>query len=112
MSDAEPDVVEITTTDLAEARTAGAYLLDVRRDDEYTAGHVPGAVHIPLDQLPERWGEVPNDRRVHVICAVGARSLAAAKALAGAGLDAVNVAGGTKAWVAEGRPTAVGSEPG
>lgn len=108
MTDAEPTVPEETTADLADALAAGAYVLDVRRDEEFVEGHVPGAVHIPLDQLGERWGEVPTDRRVHVICAMGGRSLAAAKALAGAGLDVVNVAGGTLGWIEEGRPVDTG----
>ena len=112
MADTEPVVPEVTTDDLAAALDRGAYLLDVRRDDEYEAVHVPGAVHIPLDQLEQRWQEIPDDRRIHVICASGMRSLAAAKALTTAGLEAVNVAGGTNAWVDEGRPAASGRDPG
>lgn len=82
----------------------GVFVLDVRRDDEYAEKHVPGVVLIPLDQLGARVDEVPRDRAVWVICAAGARSMNAATALRGAGVDAVSVAGGTNKWVEEGRP--------
>jgi rhodanese-related sulfurtransferase len=80
----------------------GATLLDVRHPDEWAAGHVPDAVFLPLDQLDDRYTELPTDRRIVVICRSGARSARAAEALVGAGYDAVNLAGGMKAWVAEG----------
>lgn len=112
MTHADTDNLEVSIADLSDAREQGAYVLDVRRDEEYTEAHVPGAVHIALDQLADRWGEVPKDQRVYVICASGHRSLVAAKALAEAGVDAVSVAGGTKAWLAEGRPAATGTTPG
>lgn len=91
----------------------GAWLLDVREDDEWTAGHVPGARHIPLGQLGARTAEVPHDEVVYVICRSGGRSGRAAEALAGAGWDAVNVAGGMQDWAAAGRPmtTDSGAEP-
>src|SRR2546429_7899787 len=98
------DELEVTTADLATARERGAEVLDVRTDEEWASGHVPGARHIPLDELSERSEELPTDARIYVICAGGGRSMAAAKALAGAGFDAVSVAGGTKQWIEEGRP--------
>ncbi|MFV2197932.1 rhodanese-like domain-containing protein [Nocardiopsis sp. LOL_012] len=76
----------------------GACLLDVREDDEWSAGHAPGAVHIPLGLLGQRAGEVPKDTKVYVVCRVGGRSAQAAMALNQAGWDAVNVAGGMQAW--------------
>jgi rhodanese-related sulfurtransferase len=82
----------------------GAFLLDVREDDEWTAGHVPGALHIPLGQLNERYQEIGQDRELYVICRSGARSAHAAQALAGAGWDARNVADGMIGWHAAGRP--------
>ncbi len=82
----------------------GVWLLDVREDDEWAAGHVPGARHIPLGQLGARAAEVPKDELVYVICRSGARSGRAAQALAGAGWRAVNVAGGMQDWAAAGRP--------
>jgi len=92
---------------------AGAYLLDVREDDEWAAGHAPGAVHVPLGELGERFGELPPDREVYVICRVGQRSAYAARALGGAGLNAINVAVGMAGWAAAGRPmiSEDGAEP-
>ncbi|MFI6579111.1 rhodanese-like domain-containing protein [Nocardiopsis sp. NPDC050513] len=90
-----------------------AYLLDVREDDEWRSGHVPGAVHIPLGRLGERAGEIPQDRRVYVVCRVGGRSAQAVAALNQAGWDTVNVAGGMRAWEHAGRDMAAesGAEP-
>jgi rhodanese-related sulfurtransferase len=82
----------------------GAWLLDVREDDEWAAGHAPGARHIPLGQLGARTTEVPQDEVVYVICRSGRRSDLAAQALTRAGWEAVNVAGGMQDWAAAGRP--------
>ncbi len=98
------DAPEVTTDDLAAAVEVGAVVLDVRTPEEWAGGRVPGAVHIPLDELSARWEELPGDQRIYVVCAAGGRSLRAATALAGAGVDAVSVAGGTKQWAEEGRP--------
>jgi rhodanese-related sulfurtransferase len=81
-----------------------AVLLDVREDDEWAAGHAPDAVHLPATQLMARYGEVPADREVHVICRTGGRSARVTQWLNDSGFDAVNVAGGMSAWVAVGRP--------
>ena len=82
----------------------GAWLLDVRQPDEWTAGHVPQARHIPLGQLGARTAELPQDQQIYVICRTGARSARAVQALNGAGWQAVNVAGGMQDWAAAGRP--------
>jgi rhodanese-related sulfurtransferase len=91
----------------------GAWLLDVRENDEWAAGHAPEARHIPLGELSARAGEVPRDQVVYVICRSGARSGRAAQALAAAGWEAINVAGGMQDWAAAGRPmtTDSGAEP-
>jgi rhodanese-related sulfurtransferase len=81
-----------------------AWLLDVREDDEWAAGHVPGACHIPLGQLGARTAELPMDDEIYVICRSGMRSARASQALNGAGWRAVNVAGGMQHWAAAGRP--------
>jgi len=80
----------------------GATLLDVRHPEEWEAGHAPEAVFLPLDELGDRYTELPTDRTIVVICRSGARSARATEALVGAGYNAVNLAGGMKAWVAEG----------
>jgi rhodanese-related sulfurtransferase len=100
---------EVTSADLP----AGAFLLDVREDDEWAAGHAPGAVHVRLRELGARFGELPGDREVYVICRTGHRSAYAAQALAGAGLNAINVSDGMTGWAVAGRPmiSENGAEP-
>ena len=82
----------------------GAWLLDVREDDEWIAGHAPGATHIPLGQLGARGAEVPRDETIYVICRSGARSARAAFALNESGWSAVNVGGGMQDWAAAAGP--------
>ena len=79
-------------------------LVDVRTPGEFGGGHVPGAVNIPLDQLPNRLAELESYKggEVHLVCRSGGRSGRAAQLLAGEGYQAVNVAGGTLAWQAAG----------
>jgi molybdopterin-guanine dinucleotide biosynthesis protein A/rhodanese-related sulfurtransferase len=107
---ATDDIPEIDVTALAARHAAGAPVLDVRREDEYAEGHVPGAVLIPLDQLGARMAEVPEGE-VLVICRSGARSAAAVRALNEAGRTTCNVAGGTLAWIEAGHPVVTGPEP-
>jgi rhodanese-related sulfurtransferase len=83
---------------------ADGYLLDVREDDEWRAGHAPEAVHLPLSELVARVGEVPEDREVYVICKVGGRSEQAVRYLNQLGRTTVNVSGGMLAWEAAGKP--------
>lgn len=80
------------------------YLLDVREQDEWDAGHAPEAVHIPMGRLNDRAGEIPRDREVYVICRSGVRSAQVTVALNQAGWMARNVDGGMQAWAAAGRP--------
>lgn len=95
--------IEVTIEDLAQQLDKGAYVLDVREDDEYASGHVPGAHHIPLGQLEARIDEVEDGGRVWVICRSGARSQKGADILFNNGVDAVSVAGGTMGWIDSGR---------
>lgn len=104
------DVPEIDVSRLVDARAAGAPVIDVRRDDEYAEAHVPGAHLIPLDDVVERIDEVPTTGTVYVICATGVRSAKAVQHYRAQGIDAVNVAGGTRAWIEAGLPT--DSDPG
>ena len=91
----------------------GAFLLDVRNDDEWEVGHAPAATLVPLGQLSDRVEELPTDRRIVVVCRSGARSGRAAAARVGAGYDAVNLAGGMQAWAAVGLPVVTDAgEPG
>lgn len=106
-------MLEVDVDQLERARAEGTPLIDCREPDEYVAGHVPGAVLIPMSQFVERAGEVPSDRQVYVICGVGGRSLKVVEWLRRQGYgEAFSVAGGTKAWVESGRPVVEGDEPG
>lgn len=87
-----------------------AYLVDVREDDEWLAGHAPDALHIPLGVLGERSDQIPRDRAVYVICRAGTRSARAVQALNAAGWQALNVADGMQGWESAGR--AMASESG
>jgi rhodanese-related sulfurtransferase len=103
-------VPEIDVGRLAEFRDSGVRVVDVRQPDEYATAHVPGAQLIPLNTVPERCDEVPDSGTVYVICATGARSHRAAEYYRSRGIDAVNVAGGTVAWIDAGFATEVGLE--
>ena len=81
----------------------GLPVLDVREDDEWAAGHIEGALHIPLAELPARVDEIPADQTL-VVCKAGGRSARAVMYLAQQGYDVVNLAGGMLDWEAAGRP--------
>lgn len=84
--------------------TEQTYLLDVREDDEWRAGHIPGATHIPMSGLLARVAEVPKDREVVVVCKVGGRSAQVTAYLRQQGWDNVaNLDGGVVDWVHAGR---------
>lgn len=112
MGDVNPG--ELPTASVSELPGDGLALLDVREPDEWAAGHAPGAVHIPLGELPARVGELnalPDDKPLYVVCRSGGRSARATAWLNASGWDAVNVAGGMISWHSEGRPV-VGEHPG
>lgn len=106
------DVPEIDIAEAARRIAAGTPVVDVREPDEYVAGHVPGAPLIPLGTVAARAGELPTDREVLVICKAGGRSRSAAEHLRGVGVDAVNIAGGTMAWIEAGHEVVTGDQPG
>jgi rhodanese-related sulfurtransferase len=99
--DAAAAVPEVEAEEGHRLVEEGAFLLDVREADEWAAGHAPEATWIPMGELQSRIDDVPRDRTVVAICRSGARSLAVAGALRGAGIDAVNLAGGMRAWAGE-----------
>ena len=101
-----------TEFDLPAGEAPTAVLLDVREDDEWQLGHAPGAVHIPLSDVPARYGEVDPDADLYVVCRQGGRSLEAVKYLVNLGYEAVSVVGGMVAWQQAGRPlTAESGQP-
>jgi rhodanese-related sulfurtransferase len=73
-------------------------LLDVRDDDEFAEGHVPGAVNIPLADLRRDFSALPKDRPVVAYCKVGQRGYYAVRFLRQHGIDARNVTGGILTW--------------
>ena len=79
-------------------------VVDVRYPNEWQAGHIDGAVHIPGDYIFDRVGELDPARPVVTVCRSGSRSAEAAKDLASEGFDVENLEGGIDAWVAEGLP--------
>ena len=85
-------------------------VLDVRESEEWDAGHINGALHIPLAELPHRVAELPSEAHVVTVCRVGARSAVATAFLQAAGRDAVNLSGGMVAWQHAGRPVVSSGE--
>lgn len=75
-------------------------ILDVRTAAEYRRGAIPGALHIPLEELRKRLGELPKDKVICIYCAVGIRSYAAARILLQNGFQAKNISGGYLTWCA------------
>lgn len=106
------DVPEIDVDELAALREQGAQVIDVREPDEYTEAHVPGALLIPLATVPDQLEQFPTEGPVYVICAAGGRSRKASEFLRGNGVDAINIAGGTRAWLAAGFPFSTGTDAG
>ena len=97
------DLLASTKAQIREVETAeadamrageGVVVLDVREPDEYAAGHVAGAVNVPLSQLRTRHGELPRDRKLAVYCAAGQRAYYATRFLLQNGYDAANLSGG------------------
>lgn len=92
----------------AAAVPSEGFVLDVREDDEWAAGHVEGALHIPMSDFVNRFGDLteaaPDGARVHVMCRVGGRSAQVTQYLVRQGIDAVNIDGGMQAWDGAGRP--------
>ncbi|MGM1029595.1 MAG: rhodanese-like domain-containing protein [Actinomycetota bacterium] len=88
--------------DITPAEVLDRPIVDVREQHEWDAGHADGAIHIPMGEVVARLDEVPDGAAV--ICRSGARSAQVVAYLEQQGRDAVNVAGGTTRWAAEGRP--------
>ncbi|MFD9716538.1 rhodanese-like domain-containing protein [Streptomyces sp. NPDC059076] len=97
----------LPSVDVAAVPSDGL-VLDVREAEEWAAGHVDGALHVPMSDFVARFGEVTeavaNGRRAFVMCRVGGRSAQVTQYLVQQGIDAVNIEGGMLAWDGAGRP--------
>jgi len=98
----------MNATDFSKQR-ADHYLLDVREDDEWQAGHIDGAQHIPLGQLAGRIAELPTGRSIVAVCRSGSRSATAVRGLRQMGYTAENLDGGVTAWSKAGLPLVDGA---
>ena len=94
---------KIKTNELATKIKAKESLniIDVRGDDEVALGKIPGAVHVPLTQIPERLADLNQEQDYYIICASGGRSGMACEFLTEEGFSAVNVVGGMNDWEGE-----------
>lgn len=88
--------------------TQDVTLVDCREVHEFRAGHVPGAINIPLALIPVRLHELPSDAELTIICQSGNRSMQACMWLANQGRRSVNVLGGTGTWIRSGMPVEMG----
>lgn len=96
-------VPSVEIADVPAVLPEDAVLLDVREQDEWDAGHAPGALHIPMSEIGGRLEEVPNDVQLYVVCRAGGRSARVTQYLNANGWEAVNVEGGMQHWDAHGR---------
>jgi len=91
------DLDEVLTA-LASSTAEPPFLLDVRLPTEFSAGHIPGAVNIPVDDLRSRLSEIPSGRKIVTYCQVGQRGYLATRILIQAGFPVVNIGGGFKTF--------------
>lgn len=106
MTDVGEITIEEYKTDYVDNDSAEYALIDVREVDEYAAGHLPGAINVPLSDLQNRVDEIPKDTPVVLVCRSGGRSARAGEFLAAQGWDNLtNLLGGTVGWVEAGYPT-------
>ncbi|MBA2698419.1 MAG: rhodanese-like domain-containing protein [Nocardioidaceae bacterium] len=96
-------IPEADVTQLPAELPSDLVVLDVREDDEWRAGHIEDALHIPLMQVPQRLSELPEGQLL-VVCKMGGRSARATALLQAQGRAAVNLAGGMLAWERAQRP--------
>jgi rhodanese-related sulfurtransferase len=100
---------EISVSEALAKRDSGAFILDVRQLDEWNEAHIPNSTLIPLDQLPNRIKELPDDQEIVVVCRSGNRSAQGRDILLQAGFSSVtSMAGGLNQWKAAGYPTVNG----
>lgn len=103
----------ISVTDALEMQESGALVIDVRRLDEWMSGHITGALHLPVDDiLTLADDQLPKDRDLLFICAMGVRSGLACEMVSALGFATdrlYNIEEGTPAWIEQGMPTDYGN---
>lgn len=91
--------VQITPAEAYAKLQQGAFILDVRTQDEFNESRIKGSTLIPLDELQDRLDEVPKDKEIVVVCRSGRRSQTGASILQKAGVKQVfSMNGGLQAW--------------
>jgi rhodanese-related sulfurtransferase len=108
---AAPVALEVEVDAARNLIEGGAPVLDVRDADERELVRIDGSIWIPIEELNERWRELPRDGTLVVQCAAGSRSFRATKFLREKGLVATSMIGGVSAWEAKGLPTLNGPGP-
>jgi rhodanese-related sulfurtransferase len=98
----------LSVSEAIDAVRDGALIVDVRRQFEWNRTHIPGAVHLPLEQLTAGCAELPEDRLLITFCTGGLRSYGAANVLIEYGFEAKNMSGGLVDWRAAGGALEVG----
>ncbi|WP_246584270.1 rhodanese-like domain-containing protein [Thermus brevis] len=84
--------------------TLDVFILDVREPAEFKDGRIPGAVNIPIRDLPKRIGEIPKGKPIIVYCGIGHRGAMALVFLRGQGYNVKSILGGYKAWTGANLP--------
>jgi rhodanese-related sulfurtransferase len=97
--------LEVDVHQAYRLREEGVFVLDVRTPEEWNQNHIPGATLIPLDELPARISELPNDQEILIYCRSGNRSLQALQILQAAGYTEIfSLQGGINDWINAGYP--------
>ena len=89
---------DLPLADWAQLTTDSALLVDVRDPDEFEAGHIPGAINLPLDHIRQHLAELPRDREIWLYCGVGQRAYYATRVLMQNGFSVKNLAGGFRTY--------------
>ena len=113
---AKARVTELHAAELEPALLRADVLLDVREADEFAAGHLPGAIHVPRGLLEFKLSGTPalaaHDLKVVLYCKSGGRAALAAVVMHDMGyLDVASIAGGIDAWAAAGKPVVKPEQP-
>lgn len=104
-------IEQVSAEEAIELVRSGTTLVDVREPWEFSRGHAPGAISLPMSEIETRYTELPVDDTLLIICHAGPRSFAATEALVGAGYHAIDVTGGMTSWQTAGGPVVLDDDP-